>query len=96
MLIAARSSQDFACCARATVSARSKYTSAFAVSGCGDIIAISPAGAMHVGLEPLFLSCFNCRHRLTNALPRLIRTAQALQVGWLKATVEPEQTALFQ
>jgi hypothetical protein len=29
MLIAARSSQDFACCLRATASARSKYTSAF-------------------------------------------------------------------
>jgi hypothetical protein len=30
MLIAARSSHDFACCLRATASARSKYASAFA------------------------------------------------------------------
>jgi hypothetical protein len=41
-LIAARSSQDFACCARATVSARSKYVSAFATFRSGDINAISP------------------------------------------------------
>src|SRR5208282_670902 len=43
MLIAARNSQDFACCARATASARSKYASAFAPSGPGDFSAISPA-----------------------------------------------------
>src|SRR5208282_6889560 len=43
MLIAARNSQDFACCARATASARSKYASAFTASGSGDISAISPA-----------------------------------------------------
>ena len=36
MLIAARSSQDFACCCRTTASARSKYASAFAASGSGD------------------------------------------------------------
>jgi hypothetical protein len=33
MLIAARNSQDIACCPRATASARSKYASAFAASG---------------------------------------------------------------
>jgi hypothetical protein len=43
MLIAARSSQDFACCDRATASARSKYACAFAASGFGVISAISPA-----------------------------------------------------
>src|SRR5215469_10472969 len=43
MLIAARNSQDFACCLRATVSARSKYASALAASGSPDISAISPA-----------------------------------------------------
>src|SRR5215470_5966960 len=43
MLIAACSSQDFACWARATPSARSKYASAFAASGSGDSSAISPA-----------------------------------------------------
>jgi len=43
MLIAARSSQDLAGCARATASERSKYVSALAVSGSGDISAISPA-----------------------------------------------------
>src|SRR3974377_222805 len=43
MLIVARNSQDFSCCPRATASARSKYASAFAASGSGDISAISPA-----------------------------------------------------
>src|SRR5271166_96763 len=43
MLIAARSSQDFACCSRATASARSKYASALAASGSGASSAISPA-----------------------------------------------------
>ena len=43
MLIAARSSQDFACCWRATASARWKCPSAFAASGSGDFSAISPA-----------------------------------------------------
>src|SRR5262249_6726117 len=41
-LIAARSSQDFACCARAIVSARSKYASACDGPSCGSFIAISP------------------------------------------------------
>src|SRR5262249_17234056 len=41
MLIAARSSNDFACCSRATVSECSKYASAFAAS-CS-VNAISPA-----------------------------------------------------
>src|SRR5215831_456040 len=43
MLIAARNSQDFACCLRATASARSKHASAFATSGSGNSSAISPA-----------------------------------------------------
>src|SRR5262245_32905030 len=42
MLIAARNSQDFACWARATVSARSKYVSACDESSCGNFSAISP------------------------------------------------------
>src|ERR1700754_129771 len=43
MLIAACSSRDFACCARATASARSKQVSALVASRSGDIRAISPA-----------------------------------------------------
>src|SRR5271155_1622120 len=43
MLVAARSSQDFACCARATASARSKYASAFAASGSPERRTMSPA-----------------------------------------------------
>src|SRR5208282_5769822 len=43
MLIAARSSQDLACCWRAIASARVKYSSAFATSGSADFSAISPA-----------------------------------------------------
>src|SRR5215471_16247992 len=42
MLIAARNSQDFACCARATVSARSKYAPACDEPSCGNFSAISP------------------------------------------------------
>src|SRR6516165_989494 len=42
MLIAARNSQDFACCARATVSARSKYAPACDGPSCGNFSAISP------------------------------------------------------
>src|SRR5262245_46020586 len=43
MLIAARNSQDFACCACATVRARSKYASACDEPSCGNFSAISPA-----------------------------------------------------
>src|SRR5215510_3717073 len=43
MLVAARNSQDFACCALATESARSKYVSAFAALGLCDSTVISPA-----------------------------------------------------
>src|SRR5262249_19285186 len=43
MLIAARNSQDLACCIRATVSARSKYSSAGDGPTCGNFSAISPA-----------------------------------------------------
>src|SRR5215471_2877431 len=43
MLVAARNSQDFARCARATVSARSKYASACDEPSCGNFSAISPA-----------------------------------------------------
>src|SRR6516164_4656427 len=42
MLVAARNSQDFACCARATVSARSKYAPACDELSCGNFSAISP------------------------------------------------------
>src|SRR6476646_1612721 len=43
MLIAARSSHDFACCSRATESARSKYACAFVASCSGDLSENSPA-----------------------------------------------------
>src|SRR6516162_8585371 len=42
MLIAARNSQDFACCVRATLSARSKYAPACDEPSCGNFSAISP------------------------------------------------------
>src|SRR5208282_4463769 len=41
-----RSSQDFARCARATARARSKYASAFAASGFGDLSAIFTGDTM--------------------------------------------------
>ena len=43
MLIAARNSQDFAFCARATASARSKYDCAFVASDPRDFTGTSPA-----------------------------------------------------
>ena len=54
MLIAARSSQDFACWARATASARSKYASAFAASGSGDIERDFTRHAKDIGLDTTF------------------------------------------
>jgi hypothetical protein len=58
MLIAARSSRDRACCLRVTVSARSKYASAFAASDLGDLRTTSPATRLtsasnHRALAPI-------------------------------------------
>src|SRR5208282_1152802 len=44
-----KASHDLACCLRATSSVRSKYSSAFALSGSGDISAISPREAIVAG-----------------------------------------------
>jgi hypothetical protein len=55
MPIAARSSQDLACCWRATSSARLKYACAFASAGSGDFNAISAAHAMDFGPANLSL-----------------------------------------
>ena len=76
MLIAARSSQDFACCSRATASARSKYASAFAASGSGDMQRDFPGNAIDLGLAPSFLGCFHRRHRFANAAPSVIELAE--------------------
>ena len=76
MLIAARSSQDFACCSRATASARSKYASAFAVSGCGDLSAISPAARLNLGFAPLLLGRFHRGHRFADAAPSVVELAE--------------------
>jgi hypothetical protein len=67
MLIAARSSQDFASCARATERARSKELWACAVSRSGDIKAISPRSAIGLGLAPPFLRRFERRRSIIKA-----------------------------
>ena len=81
MLIAARSSQDFACCWRATESARSKYASAFAVSGRATSRDFS-CNAIDLSLEPPFPGCFNSCYRFANASPSVTsnrpRSAYAL------------------
>ena len=74
--MAARSSQDLACCWRATKRARSKEASAFAVSACGDLSAISPAMRWTSELAPSFLSCFNFGKRLFEAAPSVIELAK--------------------
>ena len=76
MLIAARSSQDFACCLRATASARSKYASAFAASGSRRLQRDFAGHAMDLGLAPCFLGCFDRRHRFANAAPSVIELAE--------------------
>ena len=75
MLIAARSSQDFACCARARASARSKYASAFAASGCGDLSApwhfqfsinFSYLPGFNIEIFPPYLETASMRERRKN------------------------------
>ena len=70
--MAARSSQDLACCCRATESARSKYASALAASGSGEALHDFASNAMNFSFPPLFLSFVYCRHRLLNAAPRMV------------------------
>ena len=74
--MAARSSQDLACCWRATVSARSKYASAFAASGSGDLQRDFAGYAIDLRLAPSFLGCFDRRHRFANAAPSVIELAE--------------------
>ena len=76
MLIAARSSQDFACCWRATASARSKYASAFAASGSGDLSAISPAMRWTSASHHVSLVVSTVVHRFANAAPSFIELAE--------------------
>ena len=82
MLIAARSSQDFACCWRATASARSKYASAFAASGSGDSSAISPAMRLTSASYHLSL-LFRLPHCFADAAPSVIELAE-LRIGLAK------------
>jgi site-specific recombinase XerD len=70
--MAARSSQDLACCRRATSRARSKYSSAFAVSASGDFSAVSPAvryALANKGLDTRTLQAY-LGHRSINSTTR--------------------------
>ena len=75
MLIAARSSHDFACCSRATASARSKYAFALAASGSGDIQYDIPRDAINLGLNHPLFRCSYRRHGFINGLGSLIELA---------------------
>ena len=63
MLIAARSSQDFACCWRATASARSKYIFCFRRIWLRRHQRDFAGNAINLGLPPPFLGSFH-RKRL--------------------------------
>jgi hypothetical protein len=66
MLIAARSSHEFAFCSRAMAMARSKCTSAVAASGACDISSIFSGGSVDLRLAPLFLGCFRRGYRFAD------------------------------
>jgi len=56
-------------------SARSKYFSAFSVSGAGDLSAIS-GNAMYLGLAPFLLRPFYFLYRVVNATPSIVKLAK--------------------
>src|ERR1700674_4095607 len=72
MLIAARISQDLACCSRAMARARSKCAFAFAASGSGIMSANFARRSVDLSLAPVFLGCFRRCHRFANVAPRLL------------------------
>jgi hypothetical protein len=69
MLIAARSSRDFACCARAISSACRRV---WLARHQRDF----PGNATNVSLKPTFLCCFDRCHRFANAAPGIIELAE--------------------
>ena len=73
----ARSSQDLACCWRATEIARSKYGCAFKGSPAGDLRKCDVASdAIDLGFTPRFFPCFDRGHRLADTTPRIIEFAK--------------------
>ena len=88
MLIAARSSNDFACCFRAPARARSKYASPFAVSGCDETVRFPQQCDLPLA-RTTFLWLFRWRHCFVNAAPSVIELVQAqhrpcqiLEIPW--------------
>jgi hypothetical protein len=72
MLIAARSSQDFACCLRATASARSKYAFNFRHVRVWGLQRDFPCNPIDLRFAPPFIRGFDHRHRLANAAPCIL------------------------
>ena len=70
MLIASRNSQDFACSALATASARSKYSSALAASGSSESSAIFPAMRLTSASHDARQARVRCGKSRLVALPR--------------------------
>ena len=91
----ARSSQDLACCWRATASARSKYACAFAVSGSGDLQRDFASDAIDLGLAPSFLGCFDRVHRFADAAPSVIELAECPHELSPNVTSTSAQTTLL-
>jgi hypothetical protein len=85
MLIAVRSSQDFACCLRATASARLKQASAFAASRA--ISGPHPAECLIEGLGPLRgqPACEVGHEPLDDLAGRIIDPLDVIEAGGLIA-----------
>ena len=76
MLVAARSSQDFACCSRATASAALEMRLRFRHFRLGRLQRDFPGDAMDFGLAPSFLGCFHRLHRFADAAPSVIELTE--------------------
>ena len=76
MLIAVRSSQDFACCIRATCERTLEMRFRFRRIRLGRHQRDFTGDAIDLGLEPRFFGSFHCCHRFANAVPRVVEPAE--------------------
>ena len=76
MLIAARSSQDFACCCTRNRERTLEIGFRFSRIRLGRHQRDFSGHAMDLGLAPPFLGCFHRRHRFADAAPSVIELAE--------------------
>ena len=76
MLIAARSSQDFACCCTRNRERTLEIRFRFRRIRLRRLERDFPGDAIDLGLAPPFLGCFHRRHRFANAAPSVIELAE--------------------